>query len=114
MDAERAVFVYTTYPSLVEAERIGKALLERRLVKIVGRAEELGRPMLYGTTSEFLKVFGLANLEDLPQIKGINPGAVRRPAQAADAVSQENSANVPPAIEVSADLKPRQPSTTID
>src|SRR5207247_5022400 len=31
MDAERAVFVYTTYPSLVEAERIGRALLERRL-----------------------------------------------------------------------------------
>jgi periplasmic divalent cation tolerance protein len=35
MDAERAVFVYTTYPSLVEAERIGKALLERRLAACV-------------------------------------------------------------------------------
>jgi periplasmic divalent cation tolerance protein len=35
MDAERAVFVYTTYPSLVEAERIGTALLERRLAACV-------------------------------------------------------------------------------
>ncbi len=46
-----------------------RGLLERRLVRIVGRAEELGRPMLYGTTSEFLKVFGLAGLGDLPQSK---------------------------------------------
>ena len=35
MNAERAVFVYTTYPSLVEAERIGRALLERRLAACV-------------------------------------------------------------------------------
>ncbi len=46
-----------------------RGLLERRLVRIVGRAEELGRPMLYGTTGEFLKVFGLASLADLPQAK---------------------------------------------
>jgi periplasmic divalent cation tolerance protein len=35
MNAERAVFVYTTYPSLVEAERIGRALLQRRLAACV-------------------------------------------------------------------------------
>jgi segregation and condensation protein B len=46
-------------------------LLERRLIKIAGRAEELGRPMLYGTTHEFLKVFGLASLEDLPAVEGM-------------------------------------------
>lgn len=44
-----------------------RGLLERRLVRIAGRAEELGRPMLYGTTNEFLKVFGLGSLADLPQ-----------------------------------------------
>ncbi|MCC6906500.1 MAG: SMC-Scp complex subunit ScpB [Phycisphaerales bacterium] len=43
-----------------------RGLLERRLVKIVGRAEELGRPMLYGTGREFLEAFGLASLKDLP------------------------------------------------
>lgn len=46
-----------------------RSLLERRLVKIVGRAEEIGRPMLYGTTREFLESFGLASLKDLPSAK---------------------------------------------
>lgn len=44
-----------------------KTLMERRLVTIVGRAEELGRPMLYGTTKQFLDAFGLASLKDLPE-----------------------------------------------
>ena len=45
--------------------------LERRLVRITGRADEIGRPMLYGTTKEFLQVFGLSSLKDLPQAKDI-------------------------------------------
>lgn len=45
-----------------------KTLLERRLVTIVGRAEELGRPMLYGTSKQFLEAFGLASVRDLPAI----------------------------------------------
>ena len=44
-----------------------RSLMEHNLVKIVGRAEEVGRPMLYGTTRYFLEVFGLANLKDLPK-----------------------------------------------
>lgn len=44
-----------------------RGLMERRLVKIVGRAQELGRPMLYGTTKTFLEVFGLSSLKDLPK-----------------------------------------------
>jgi segregation and condensation protein B len=48
-----------------------RGLMERRLVKIVGRAEELGRPMLYGTTKDFLQIFGLANLKDLPEVQGL-------------------------------------------
>ena len=48
-----------------------KSLMERRLVKITGRAEEVGRPMLYGTTPEFLRAFGIANLADLPQAKDL-------------------------------------------
>ncbi|MEO1237671.1 MAG: SMC-Scp complex subunit ScpB [Planctomycetota bacterium] len=43
-----------------------RSLMERHLVKIVGRAEEIGRPMLYGTTKQFLELFGLASLKDLP------------------------------------------------
>jgi segregation and condensation protein B len=44
-----------------------RSLMEHNLVKIVGRAEEIGRPMLYGTTRYFLEVFGLANIKDLPK-----------------------------------------------
>lgn len=43
-----------------------RTLMDRRLVKIVGRAEEVGRPMLYGTTKTFLEVFGLSSIKDLP------------------------------------------------
>jgi segregation and condensation protein B len=44
-----------------------RSLMEKRLVKIVGRAEILGRPMLYGTTRRFLEIFGLRSIEDLPK-----------------------------------------------
>lgn len=44
-----------------------RSLMEHNLVKIVGRAEEIGRPMLYGSTRYFLELFGLANLKDLPK-----------------------------------------------
>lgn len=43
-------------------------LREMDLVKIAGRAEEIGRPLLYGTTKKFLDVFGLASLNDLPKL----------------------------------------------
>src|SRR5688572_2413647 len=44
-----------------------RSLMEKHLVKIAGRAEEPGRPILYGTTKRFLELFGLNNLRDLPQ-----------------------------------------------
>ncbi len=51
-------------------------LREVDLVKIVGRAEEIGRPMLYGTTNKFLTVFGLASVKDLPKLEdGRRPSA---------------------------------------
>ncbi|MFO0961515.1 MAG: SMC-Scp complex subunit ScpB [Phycisphaerales bacterium] len=48
-----------------------RSLMERRLVKIVGRADEVGRPMLYGTTGEFLKQFGIGRLDELPNAKDL-------------------------------------------
>jgi segregation and condensation protein B len=47
-------------------------LMEKQMIQILGRAEELGRPKLYGTTKEFLEYFGLNNLKDLPDIKELN------------------------------------------
>lgn len=46
-----------------------RSLMYKGLVKIVGRAEVLGRPILYGTTKKFLDVFGLASLDDLPKVE---------------------------------------------
>lgn len=43
-------------------------LRELKMVKIVGRAEEVGRPLLYGTTQRFLEVFGLSSLKELPKL----------------------------------------------
>jgi len=53
----------------VASGEVIRGLMERRLVKIVGRAQEPGRPMLYGTTGLFLEVFGLASLKDLPKVE---------------------------------------------
>ncbi len=50
-----------------------RSLLERRLIAITGRADEVGRPMLYGTTKRFLEVFGLASIKDLPPAGELNP-----------------------------------------
>ena len=44
-------------------------LVERRLVKVVGRRAVIGRPFLYATTREFLDRFGLSDLEDLPKVE---------------------------------------------
>ena len=46
-----------------------KTLLEKHLITICGRSEKAGRPLLYGTTQEFLKYFGFNKLTDLPRIE---------------------------------------------
>lgn len=52
----------------VNSDGAVKSLLDKRLIKIVGKKESPGRPFLYGTTKEFLQYFGLKNLSDLPPI----------------------------------------------
>jgi len=53
----------------VDTGAVIKALLERRLIKILGRKEEIGRPILYGTTREFLEFFALKDLSSLPTLR---------------------------------------------
>jgi segregation and condensation protein B len=50
----------------VDSSHIIRALMDRRLVKVAGRSDEVGRPSLYGTTPEFLEVFNLNDITDLP------------------------------------------------
>jgi segregation and condensation protein B len=53
----------------VDSGAVLETLLERRLVRIAGRKEAPGRPMLYATTPEFLEIFGLKDLDSLPDLK---------------------------------------------
>jgi segregation and condensation protein B len=53
----------------VDSGGVLKTLLEKNLVRIVGKKEEPGRPMLYGTTQDFLELFQLKSLKDLPTLK---------------------------------------------
>jgi segregation and condensation protein B len=46
-----------------------KTLLDRSLVRMIGKKEEVGRPILYGTTPEFLRMFSLRDLSELPTLR---------------------------------------------
>jgi segregation and condensation protein B len=72
-----AVIAYkqpATLPEIIELRGVKsggvlKTLLEKRLIRITGRKEVVGRPILYGTTREFLLHFGLKDLGELPKIE---------------------------------------------
>jgi segregation and condensation protein B len=72
-----AVIAYkqpVTMPEVIELRGVKsggviKTLLEKRLIRITGRKEVVGRPMLYGTTRDFLLHFGLKDLAELPKIE---------------------------------------------
>ncbi len=57
----------------VQCGEILRQLMEKGLVRIAGRHDSLGRPVLYGTTKKFLQVFGLRSLADLPQVEQLRP-----------------------------------------
>ena len=69
----------------VMAGEMLKQLMERSLIKIVGEDDSLGRPYLYGTTRQFLELFGLHSLADLPEAES------RRPQPPATATIDEES-----------------------
>jgi segregation and condensation protein B len=91
----------------VNVDAAVKGLMEKGLIKITGRREVPGRPILYGTTREFLDHFGLRSLEDLPplseySLKDLDPellppelktegASVVASSDAADEPSQEGS-----------------------
>ena len=72
-----AIIAYRQPISKIEVEAIRgvlsdgamKTLLERKLVDICGRSEKPGRPLLYGTTNDFLRYFGINRISDLPRIE---------------------------------------------
>lgn len=56
----------------VNTGEVMNSLVEKELVAMVGRSEAIGKPILYGTTDEFLRVFGLNSLSDLPKLREID------------------------------------------
>ncbi|MBF0512361.1 MAG: SMC-Scp complex subunit ScpB, partial [Candidatus Omnitrophica bacterium] len=82
-------------------------LLNKGLIRIVGRKEVPGRPFLYGTTKEFLEYFGLKSLEDLPKIEEFIQLGVDIPkvgsAPAAAQLSQETPQEEPAFVSIETD-----------
>ena len=89
-----AVIAYkqpVTAPEIAEIRGVNTSgvlgtLVERRLVKVVGRKQVVGRPFLYGTTRDFLDRFGLNDISDLPKVEDMSellgfdlPAAVAEP-----------------------------------
>ncbi|MDQ6765061.1 MAG: SMC-Scp complex subunit ScpB [Verrucomicrobiota bacterium] len=84
----------------VAVDGVLQSLMERGLVKIAGRAEVPGRPLLYETTQFFLDHFGLRNLDELP-----NSEELRRRYLPTAAVPK-SAAGVQPSLELPAETKP--------
>jgi segregation and condensation protein B len=74
----------------VQCGELLRQLMERDLVRIVGRSDDLGRPLLYGTTKRFLQVFGLRHLDDLPR-----SDVLRMPDRSADEQVRSSTAAKP-------------------
>ena len=101
-------------------------MLDRELVEAVGRAEGLGRPLLYGTTRRFLEHFGFRSLEDLPRpdelpvilrAKTIEAAPIETPAHAAaaeptplspDAAAEAEALHIPVPEELRSALEHRE------
>ncbi len=65
----------------VNSDGVVKTLLDKRLIKILGRKEVPGRPLMYGTTKEFLQYFGLKDLSELPTLKEFQEVDIPEPAE---------------------------------
>ena len=78
----------------VTVDGVMQTLVERGLVEQVGRAEVVGRPMTYGTTSQFLEYFGLRSLEDLPAADELRRIVIQKPESLVTA--EPGLATVPP------------------
>jgi segregation and condensation protein B len=63
----------------VNSDGVMKSLLGKGLIQEIGRAEAAGRPILYGTTPEFLQYFGINSIKDLPELDKTEPDGSARP-----------------------------------
>jgi segregation and condensation protein B len=81
----------------VDAGSIIKNLMDRNLIQCVGRKDEAGRPMLFGTTFEFLRVFKLQTLNDLPSLASFQP-QLEVMKQANEALDPQTEVDIEPYV----------------
>jgi segregation and condensation protein B len=86
-----------------------KLLLERDLVRILGKKDEPGRPILYGTSGAFLELFGLKSLKDLPTLKEFTELNEESKRVVENELGDELDARQPDALEAPTDSLPRPP-----
>jgi segregation and condensation protein B len=94
-----------TVPELMDLRGVRSAgvvrtLLEKKLVRIVGRKPVVGRPLMYGTTKEFLLRFGLKDLRDLPQLKDMSEVFGDEVAHQLEGMEEVEPANPEPPVTV--------------
>jgi len=85
-----------------------ETLTQRRLITVVGRRESIGRPILYGTTSEFLRQFGLNSLDDLPKLESFNIENMAAAAQSTAVELIDEESAVEPVAEGAPPADPAQ------
>jgi segregation and condensation protein B len=99
----------------VDVDAVLTTLLDRRLVRVLGRKDVVGRPLLYGTTPEFLETFGLKDLSSLPRLEelGASADALERAARAAEASAPAANEEAPAASAApAADAGPEAPAAS--
>lgn len=83
----------------VDSGGVLKTLLERKLIRIVGKRDEPGQPLIYGTTKEFMELFGLGSLRDLPALRDLKELAQRgMDAKSETPESEEGEEEEPTAV----------------
>jgi segregation and condensation protein B len=83
----------------VDVDAVLSTLLERRMVRILGRKEAPGRPILYGTTKEFLEVFSLPDLDALPPLTDMGELAEAFAAREGATIEQQEPESTAPTPE---------------
>jgi segregation and condensation protein B len=103
----------------VDTGGVLETLLERRMIKIAGRKEAPGRPMVYATTDEFLEIFGLKDLESLPDLSEFRE--IERSIEQANTgpvegveTHPEDAAPIDPALADEVGEEPSEPSSDDD
>lgn len=71
----------------VNSNEVVNSLIEKNLIKIAGRSEALGKPLLYATTSEFLRTFGINSIADLPKLKELEELSLPKPEESDEQVT---------------------------